>query len=370
MEKIYIGYDNNNRLSMEDNLSRCFGNTDYFISTDINNIPGKYIYHLVLTAMLDAEYVYDISDKVLHDIQNDKCLLLFDYTFESRNNSIEHDYDMYKTVIKNTLINYNIQKPYIYIDGNPYNIHELDLYFNRFLVEVGRACLHPIAHNSDVLVFEKEQNLHEREYKISSFNRRPDENRAKFVNEFKDRSDILCTLGLPDEHDIDFYNNLYPDLVPMLPIEYDLNLDLNAPNLVSILNWPLQQVSYIQVVNESLYHCNENHMFINEKTFKPIACMQPFIINGMPGSLKHLHELGFKTFNNWWDESYDAESDYTKRTQKVFNVINQLCEFSHKQLIDLLVDMQEVLEYNRSHLISQPRKHSIDLYNQIINTGY
>ena len=185
MEKIYIGYDDNNRLSMEDNLSRCFGNTDYFVSTDINNIPGKYIYHLIVTAMLDAEYVYDISDKVLQDIQNDKCLLLFDYTFESRNNSIEHEFDMYKAVIKNTLSKYNIQKPYIYIDGNPYNKHELDLYFNRFLLEVGRACLHPIADNSDVLVFEKEQNYENREYKISSFNRRPDENRFKFVNEFK-----------------------------------------------------------------------------------------------------------------------------------------------------------------------------------------
>ena len=370
MGKIYIGYDDNNRLSMEDNLSRCFTNTDYFVSTDISNIPGKYIYHLIVTAMLDAEYVYDISNEVLQDIQNDKCILLFDYTFESRNNSIEHEFDMYKTIIKNTLSKYNIQKPYIYIDGNPYNKHELDLYFNRFLVEVGRACLHPVAENSDVLVFEKEQNLQKRKYKIASFNRRPDENRFKFVNEFKDNPDILCTLGMPDKYDFDFYNTHYPNLVPMLPMEYDLNLDLQEPNLVSILNWPLQQVSYIQVVNESLYHSNENHMFVNEKTFKPIACMQPFIINGMPGSIKHLHELGFKTFNNWWDESYDTETDFETRTNKVLKVVNQLCELNHEQLLDMLLNMQEVLEYNRSHLILQPRKHSIDLYNQIINTGY
>ena len=370
MEKIYIGYDNNNRLSMEDNLSRCFGNTDYFVSTDINKITGKYIYHLIVTAMLDAEYVYDISDKVLQDIQNDKCLLLFDYTFESRNNSIEHEFDMYKTVINNTLSTYNIHKPYIYIDGNPYNKHNLDLYFNRFLIEVGRSCLHPIADNSDVLVFEKEQNLQKREYKITSFNRRPDENRFKFVNEFKNNSDVLCTLGMPDEFDLDFYNTQYPELVSMLPMEYDLNLDLHEPNLVSILNWPLQQLSYIQVVNESLFYSNENHMFLNEKTFKPIACMQPFIINGMPGSLKHLHELGFKTFSDWWDESYDNETDFKKRSDKVIKVAKELCNLSHKSLINLIIDMQDVLEHNRSHLILQPKKHSIDLYNQIINTGY
>lgn len=365
MDKVYIGYDDNNRLSIEDNLSRCFNNTDYFICTDINNISGKYIYHLILTAMLDAEYVFDISDKVVQDIQNDKCFLLFDYTFESRNNSIQHEYDQYKSIIDNTLNKYNLQKPYIYIDGNPYNEHKLDLYFNRFLVEVGRACLHPVAENSDVMIFEKEQNYDQREYKIASFNRRPDENRFKFVNAFKNNPDVLCTLGMPDDYDLDFYNTHYPKLMPLLPLEYDLNLDLNKPNLVSILNWPLQQVSYIQVVNESLFHSDKNHMFINEKTFKPIACMQPFIVNGMPGSLKHLHELGFKTFNDWWDESYDTETDFDKRTDKVLEVVNQLCELSHQQLIDLLIDMQEVLEYNRSHLIKQPRKHSIDLYNKL-----
>ena len=370
MEKIYIGYDNNNRLTMEDNLSRCFGNTDYFVSTDISNISGKYIYHLIITAMLDAEYVYDISDKVLQDIQNDKCLLLFDYTFESRNNSIEHEFDMYKTVINNTLSTYNIQKPYIYIDGNPYNRHELDLYFNRFVIEVGRSCLHPIADNSDVLVFEKKQNFKEREYKIASFNRRPDENRFKFVNAFKNNADILCTLGMPDEYDLDFYNKQYPELVNMLPLEYDLKLGLDEPNLVSILNWHLQQVSYVQVVNESLFNYDKHHMFINEKTFKPIACLQPFIINGMPGSLAHLHELGFKTFSDWWDESYDTETDFNKRSDKIIAIVEELSLLEHKDFLDMIQNMYQVLEHNRSHLMTLPRRHSIDLYNQIINTGY
>tara|TARA_B100000927_G_scaffold289993_1_gene287752 strand:+ start:2966 stop:4078 length:1113 start_codon:yes stop_codon:yes gene_type:complete len=370
MDKIYIGYDDNNRLSMEDNLSRCFNNTDYFICTDINNISGKYIYHLILTAMLDAEYVYDISNRVVEDIQKGKCVLLFDYTFESRNNTTGHQYDKYKDIISNTLNAYNIQKSYIYIDGNPYNTHKLDLYFNRFLVEVGRSCLHPVLHDSDVMIFEKEQDLDKREYKISSFNRRPDENRFKFVNEFKYNSDVLCTLGKPDNDDYNFYNEKYPDLMPLLPLEYDLKLGLEEPNLVSILNWSLYQVSYVQVVNESLFHYDSNHMFINEKTFKPIACLQPFLINGMPGSLKHLQELGFVTFKNWWDESYDQEIDFIKRTNMVANIVKDLSNYTHKQMQEMLNDMDEVLKFNRKVLLEMPRKHSIDLYNQIINTGY
>jgi hypothetical protein len=370
MEKIYIGYDQHNKFTMEDNLSRCFGNTDYFISTDTIMIEGKYIYHLILTAMLDADYVFDISDKVVQDIQDDKCFLLFDYTFESRNNSIQHEYDQYKSIIDNTLSKYNLQKPYIYVDGNPYNSHDLDLYFNRFIVEVGRACLHPIREDSDVMVFEVEQSYTEREYKISSFNRRPDENRFKFVDAFKDNPDVLCTLGKPDEYDMDFYTQDFPELVPMLPMEYDLSLDLEVPNLVSIMGWELQQLSYIQVVNESLFHYNKGHMFINEKTLKPLACLQPFILNGMPGSLKHLHELGFKTFGKWWDESYDSELDFVKRTDKIIDIVTALSNLTHNNLIDMLQDMNDILLHNRNHLVKLPREHSIGLYNQIINTGY
>ena len=175
---------------------------------------------------------------------------------------------------------------------------------------------------------------------------------------------------MPDNDDHDFYNNKYPELMPLLPLEYDLKLGLNEPNLVSILNWDLYQASYVQVVNESLFHYDSNHMFINEKTFKPIACLQPFLINGMPGSLNHLHELGFVTFNNWWDESYDKETDFEKRTDMVTKIVNDLSNYTHRQLQEMLNDMDEVLKYNRNVLLEMPRKHSIELYYNIINTGY
>jgi hypothetical protein len=220
------------------------------------------------------------------------------------------------------------------------------------------------------MVFEAKQSFAEREYKIASFNRRPDENRANFVNAFKDNPDVLCTLGKPESQDMDYYYERFPNLVPMLPMEYDLSLDLDVPNLVSIMGWELQQVSYIQVVNESLFHYDSHHMFINEKTLKPIACLQPFIINGMPGSLAHLHELGFKTFSEWWDESYDTETDQIKRSDMIIDIVSDLAKLDHKDYIDMLGGMHQTLIHNRDLLVSLPRRHSIDLYNQIINTGY
>ena len=40
--------------------------------------------------------------------------------------------------------------------------------------------------------------------------------------------------------------------------------------------------------------------------------------------LKKLKEMGFKTFDKWWDESYDDEIDDTIRMQKVLNLIESL----------------------------------------------
>ena len=45
--------------------------------------------------------------------------------------------------------------------------------------------------------------------------------------------------------------------------------------------------------------------FITEKTFKPIALQHPFMIFGHSGTLARLHELGFETFPEMFDESYD-----------------------------------------------------------------
>jgi hypothetical protein len=53
---------------------------------------------------------------------------------------------------------------------------------------------------------------------------------------------------------------------------------------------------------ESIDNCP---VFITEKTFKPIAFQHPFMIFGNAGTLKHLKKLGFETYENLFDESYD-----------------------------------------------------------------
>lgn len=62
--------------------------------------------------------------------------------------------------------------------------------------------------------------------------------------------------------------------------------------------------------------------FITEKTWKAVAMQHPFMIVGEPGSLNHMRSLGFETFENLWDESYDLNQDTVKKiAQVVANVV-------------------------------------------------
>jgi len=62
--------------------------------------------------------------------------------------------------------------------------------------------------------------------------------------------------------------------------------------------------SGIEIVLETLFDDQRHHL--TEKTLRPIACGQPFMLASSPGSLKYLQSYGFKTFQGLIDETYDS----------------------------------------------------------------
>ena len=103
---------------------------------------------------------------------------------------------------------------------------------------------------------------------------------------------------------------------------------------------------FLFLVTESLI--NNNTLFISEKTFKPIYSFRPFIILGTPNILNKLKEMGFKTFDKWWDESYDTESNLTKRIDKILNILEFICNKDNNELICILKEMEEILIHNHN----------------------
>jgi len=85
--------------------------------------------------------------------------------------------------------------------------------------------------------------------------------------------------------------------------------------------------SKINIVTETLADDPNDSgypLFLTEKIWKPIICQQPFIVYGQRGYLKCLREMGFKTFSNVWDESYDDQPNWLKRGNMIVNLARSL----------------------------------------------
>ena len=107
----------------------------------------------------------------------------------------------------------------------------------------------------------------------------------------------------------------------------------------------LEDVNYLHefwLVTETVNHAaaeDYGHIFLTEKTFKPILLKMGFLIAGQPGALKKLRDLGFKTFSDYWDESYDNIIEWTERKKALVNTIRDII------LNDVHVP-DEILQYN------------------------
>ena len=76
----------------------------------------------------------------------------------------------------------------------------------------------------------------------------------------------------------------------------------------------------------------------------------PFITSSSVGYYDILKDLGFKTFSNYWDESFNSISDHEARTDALLGNIDEIAKQystieSRKNAIE---HMKPILEHNRN----------------------
>lgn len=95
---------------------------------------------------------------------------------------------------------------------------------------------------------------------------------------------------------------------------------------------------------------------ITEKPFKPLLCLQPFIVMGAVGSLRLIREYGFRTFPGLFDESYDDEPSLKARFEHVYQEVVRLCGMDEAGLARLNDEAAEAVVFNaRWGLTELPR---------------
>jgi hypothetical protein len=331
IEPDWISNGKTNISNLLDNTLGNFkeSNIDFFIKNNLN-----FIYPIILfdNKLFDNHKTIDLNENLITSIKLKKCKIVFAYLLEGYFNNVCVNW------INDLCQKYNFSKDDVIVitsnliqfSNNNFTIINYN-YFGNHINFLSVSKLDSIGVNSYQNEYDKFLNTNF-EYHFLCFNGIPRENRLLMFNElttnlkFKNKS--ITTLRGVDK-------NYYYD-VP--------RWDNQKIGGGARLNVDAHLKSFLNIVTETLY--DNDSIFISEKTYKPIYLCQPFIVFGNPYTLKKLHQLGYKTFSNWWDESYDTETDLKKRFHKILSILEMVSELSLNELKELKNQMKDVIVHN------------------------
>lgn len=112
-----------------------------------------------------------------------------------------------------------------------------------------------------------------------------------------------------------------------------------------------ESLSWESYFDQSSYFCYQNG-FITEKTFRHIRDGHPMLWVSAPYTTDMLHYLGFKTFGNWFDETYDHILDPQLRLDAVVSELHRISALSHTERVQMYKEMIPTLQHNQQHLLN------------------
>jgi hypothetical protein len=244
---------------------------------------------------------------------------------------------------------------------SPHYVHENTFELNTYQIFTG------LAHNKGIII---EQHPLDKPLRFLSYSRHWNEYRQSltlelFMRGLDNLGLISCgALHLPepeqsapwfahqlnhwvsDEDERQAMLAALPAFLERLPIQLDFDLSINLINDVTLDHYLTTDLS---LVNET--YVNARTVFLTEKIFKTMFLKHPFLLMGNPGSLAHLHELGYRTFSPFLDERYDDEPHLPTRKNMLLAELTRFCNLPKEQRLDIRARLDEVTEYNHKHLL-------------------
>jgi hypothetical protein len=127
------------------------------------------------------------------------------------------------------------------------------------------------------------------------------------------------------------------------------------------------QQTAIEVVLETLF--DDSRLHLTEKSLRPIACGQPFILAATAGSLAYLRSYGFKTFSSVFDESYDTISDPVERLGAIVNLMNNIKNSPNR--LEMYQQLQAIADFNQQRFFSSEfHQQVVDEFKQNFSSGF
>jgi hypothetical protein len=387
-------------LKKIDNINQIKENEYYVCLFESNGISNMFDFYSDSVTELDEYF----SPKLLEFIKkSDKFKIFF---MDAREGSYPHTLDLIYKInkfLKKHEINHGNNKFIISTnndliiklkDNNDELFKGISLYNNNYnIVTAGRFILELKYSNNNIneneynFSVQEKINLEKKEKYFLMYNRNSSRiHRPWFVynlykNNLLDKG-IVSLLQVDDYDEFIKKSNNYDDL--NLTVEDIDNLKKNTKNFYPLFIDEIDsekvsnfhnflsrkdeyEKTYFTIVSET--NAEDKYRFLTEKTVKPIMNYHPFLILGNPGSIKQLKEMGFKTFSDYWDESYDDEINFKKRVNMLIQQIKILTSKSFDEWNTLLLSMEPILNHNKNLLLQMERykKFPNDMIKNIIN---
>ena len=126
------------------------------------------------------------------------------------------------------------------------------------------------------------------------------------------------------------YTNWEKDI--KLPLEYELPWAQNYPEKgldQDIFEKPYNATKF-SLISET--NDTNDEVFLTEKIWKAVMAKHIFVVHGNLEYLKTFRSLGFKTFSDYFDESYDTEIHQKTRMKKIKQTCTTLQSMDWKDL--------------------------------------
>lgn len=339
----------------------------------IDEVPTtKFIYPIFFP--IDNENLPDviIPDTILYAINQGNCLVLISHYHEANH------WDHYEKEISRIQNSYNLSDDkFIFLTGNVIrslkyksvfcNSWEPASFSDNFIKE-RRTATH--------LIFKDEC----RPYKFICLNQRARDHRFALVSGlYPYRDQGLLSFYYYRATRQEYGKKMFIKNYPTYNTQWDkLGLEYNTPIKLPIqfdqVDWHKTCIidknvekfyqSYLHIVSET----HVSHIFFTEKTYKPIKYFQPFVMINGQFSLQYLRDMGYKTFSEYIDESYDLESNNERRIEMAIQA--SLDFIAQEDLHEVMKKMYPIFEHNYNISIERCRNFQNRLHSDISNILY
>jgi len=382
---------------------------DINLTDDLQSIKGKYIVPIGVNQSTNewiggelAENktcksfinIFDkISHELLYDLRIGKAFLMIDNSLEGY-----HDDSVFDFLTHNANARDISPNQIIYVTGNLNIENRLKLWtlknprkesihvipYSHFEFDIGNKKRIMLENGDSTLLNFKQYYEYKKEniddIKLYNYlNKKPRNHRIFFydaliqwdllnsglvsMNKANEQEDILLDYNIKTKQELEVLNRNLPTYA------YDISNEVE-PFSHYMYNFSVKETlnSWISVVSETHFGDNQKTIFLSEKTFKAIANEQPFVILGNKGSLKELHNYGYKTFHPLIDETYDELGTIDRLNA----IIRLLLDFSNRDnKLEWLHWLGPILKHNSHTLmfntLFKPPK-SFHMINDLLNS--